>query len=163
MYLNDALKDKQATMFKPPPKLFNTSRVSRYVDQFLFLTLVSFLEKSLLIPTSRSQILMVNTVSFLEKILLIPTNHSEILMVNTVWNKDVVFYNWNSTLICLFSYCHTDCWISNKLFFPWKYFFFLYKNILLSIVATIRLKPKKKERKLVRKTQGYQQRLEPTF
>ncbi|KAI8761241.1 triple functional domain protein, partial [Biomphalaria glabrata] len=32
MYLNDALKDKQATMFKPPPKLFNTSRVSREME-----------------------------------------------------------------------------------------------------------------------------------
>ncbi|XP_012941789.1 triple functional domain protein isoform X2 [Aplysia californica] len=32
LYLNDALKDKQATMFKPPPKIFNTSRVSRELE-----------------------------------------------------------------------------------------------------------------------------------
>ncbi|CAG5121035.1 unnamed protein product, partial [Candidula unifasciata] len=32
MYLNDALKDKQATMFKTPPKLFNPSRASREID-----------------------------------------------------------------------------------------------------------------------------------
>ncbi|BFZ15658.1 hypothetical protein BsWGS_18696 [Bradybaena similaris] len=32
LYLNDALKDKQATMFKPPPKFFITSRVSRELE-----------------------------------------------------------------------------------------------------------------------------------
>lgn len=29
LYMHDALKDKQPTMFKPPPKMFNPSRVSR--------------------------------------------------------------------------------------------------------------------------------------
>ena len=31
LYMHEALKDKQPTMFKPPPKMFNPSRVSRYV------------------------------------------------------------------------------------------------------------------------------------
>ncbi|XP_025096323.1 triple functional domain protein-like isoform X1 [Pomacea canaliculata] len=32
LYMHDALKDKQPTMFKPPPKMFNPSRVSRDLE-----------------------------------------------------------------------------------------------------------------------------------
>ncbi|KAK6165753.1 hypothetical protein SNE40_022615 [Patella caerulea] len=32
MYMHEALKDKQPTMFKPPPKMFNPSRISRDLE-----------------------------------------------------------------------------------------------------------------------------------